>query len=126
MKRTLPSTSHEANKKATLEMREGHYRKIVNSLSVLGTCNYEKISEHCGLDKHSIGRRTKEMIGLGMIYWPGTQTPTKSGRMAMDYCLTGQGMPRTDNAVNEYKKGEKSSTDYSKQIIDGAKQLNLL
>lgn len=125
MTRQLPTTSIDAFKQVTPDMLRGHYLKIMNALQSLGTCNYEKIADFVGMDRHAVGRRLKEMEGLQLIYKPGTKTNTKSGRQAFNYCLTGVGMPKTDNE-NVFKKGEKSSSDYSKQIIQSATQLNLL
>jgi predicted ArsR family transcriptional regulator len=91
----LPETSHRANEKMTYEMRVAHHQKIINALSQLGTANYETIANHVGMDKHQVGRRLSEIERQqpSPIYKPGTQSPTKSGRMAMNYCLTGSGMP---------------------------------
>lgn len=117
MKRKLPDTSLDANKRATLEMREGHYKKIKDALSVLGKANYEKIADYVGLDRHAVGRRVSEMERLEFIYKPGTKSSTKSGRQAYDYCLTGNGMAKTENEVR-YKAGEKSAADFANDLIN--------
>lgn len=116
MKRKLPSTSLDANQKATLEMRQGHWKKITDALSILGTANAEKIAKFIGLDQHQVSRRTLEMEGLGLIYKPGTKTPTAKGRMACDYCLTGKEIPKTDAEVT-YRKDEKSAHEYANDLI---------
>lgn len=115
-KRQLPDTSHAANKAATIEMRQGHYMKIINALTQLGTANYEKIADHVGLERNAVGRRVGEMEGLQLIFKPGSKSPTKSGRMAYDYCLTGAGMPKVDPAIT-YKKNEKSAHEYANDLI---------
>lgn len=126
MKRNLPDTSHAANKAATLEMRQGHYKKIIDALSKLGVANYEKIADYIGLDRHAVGRRVSEMEGLQLIYKPGTKSFTKSHRQAYDYCLTGQGMPKTDNEV-KYSKHETSAAQHASALLNLTnKQLKLL
>lgn len=96
-----PETSYEAYDKVSIEMLHGHWKKIVDALSALGTANYERISEFAFMDRHQIGRRLKELEEKEMVYKPGTKSLTKSGRKAYDYCLTGRGMPTTDNMIKE-------------------------
>lgn len=99
----LPETSKKAYKQVSAEMLQGHYKKIVAALSVLGTCNYEKIADYVGLDKHAVGRRIGELERMQIIYKPGTQSLTKNNRQAFNYCLTGIGLPKTDNEKKELK-----------------------
>jgi predicted transcriptional regulator len=90
MGRNLPVTSLAASKAASSEMRAEHYQKIVKALTGLKQANYEKISEACGLDRHQVGRRMKELEGMGLVYKPGLQSATSSGRKAFNYSLTNQ------------------------------------
>lgn len=120
MKKTnFPETSMDAFKKAHPDMLAEHYRKIIDALKILGTCNYEKIAAHATMDRHQVGRRLKELEGMELIYKPGTKSNTKSGRTAFDYCLTGSGQPKTDNEVR-YVKGEKTAADYANDLINSA------
>ncbi len=124
MKRVLPSTSHEANRRATDEMREAHHAKIIAALQKLGVANYETIGAACGLERHAIGRRLSELERKLTIFKPGTTSLTKSGRKAMNYCLTSDHTQKTDQPVT-YKKEIKNSSDYSKELINSTKQQQL-
>lgn len=88
MGRKLPITSLEANEKAVPQMREQHHAKIIAALKELKIATYEKIAEHLKMDKHQVGRRTKELELLGVIYKPGLKLNTTSGRQAFVYALT--------------------------------------
>lgn len=108
MKRKNPDTSHKAFEMVSIEMLSEHYKRIIKSLTVLGTANYEKISMHNGMDKHQVGRRLKELEEMGktndepgLIYKPGTTSLTKGKRPANDYCLTGKWFPKTDNEIRD-------------------------
>lgn len=123
MSNTLPSTSIDAYNKVTPEMLRGHYLNIIKALQSVGTCNYEKIADFVGMDRHAVGRRLKEMEGLQLIYKPGTKAPTKTGRLAYEYCLTEDGQQVKVDEGNVFKKGVKASTDYSKEIIKATKKI---
>ncbi len=123
MKRKNPETSILAYKMLTPEMIAGHHGKIIAALQKLGTASYEQLSDYTGLEKHKIGRRLSELERMEVVYKPGSKSPTKSGRMAMNYCLVGTGA-KTEAELNTYKKGEKSSTDYSRDLLK-ATQTNL-
>jgi predicted transcriptional regulator len=114
MKRKLPATSHTANEAASIEMRSGHWSKIIKALKILGLSTGEEIATHLGMDKHQIGRRMIELEGLQIVYKPGSKKNTSSGRAAYQYCLTGTSQPKTE-AVEKSLKG-KSVADYSKDI----------
>lgn len=101
MSKKLPDTSLEALDSVSIEMLADHHRKIVNALSMLGTANYERIAAQVGMEPHAVGRRLKELIEMEMIYKTENKSLTKSGRKAYDYCLTGRGMPTTDNMIKE-------------------------
>jgi len=87
MTRNNPSTSIDAFRQVTPDMLRGHYLNIIKALQSLGTCNYEKIADFVGMERHAVGRRLKEMEGLQLIYKPGTTSLTKSNRKAFNYCL---------------------------------------
>jgi len=111
----LPDTSLAANRAATVEMRNGHYAKIISALKSIGSGTYEEIANFIGLDRHAVGRRLGEMEGMQIVWKPGAKKNTKSGRLAYVYQLTGQSQPKTENEII-YRKGEKSATDFAKEI----------
>lgn len=126
MPRKNPDTSLAAAKSFTEPMKQTHYNKIIEALKVLGVCNYETIGDYLGMRNNvQIARRLKEMMppsidnpkGLNLIFQIGSKSPTKSGRMAYNYQLTGT-QPKTDNETKTEKplKG-KSVSDYSKTLI---------
>lgn len=123
MKRVLPATSHEANRRATDEMREAHHAKIIAALQKLGVANYETIGAFCGLERHAIGRRLCELERALTIFKPGTTSLTKSGRKAMNYCLTSEHTKKTESPT-VYKKSEKTAAEYASELIRSS-QLNI-
>lgn len=120
--RKLPDTSLAAYKQAE-PMISPHHQKIISALSVLGKAIYEKIAAHLEMDRHQIGRRLSELEGKGIVYKPGTKAPTKTGRMAYEYCLTEDGQQLKVDEGNVYKQGTKTSTDFSKEIIKATKKI---
>lgn len=90
MTRKLPSTSLDANKRATQEMREDHHAKIIAALTELRVANYEQLGAKTGLDKIAIARRLSELERAQIIYKPGLKSNTSSGRQAFNYSLTNQ------------------------------------
>ena len=88
MKKQLPETSLAANKAAVPEMRMQHHKKITDALRELKIATYEKISEYAKMERHQVGRRLNELEKMGVVYKPGLQLATKSGRMAFCYALT--------------------------------------
>lgn len=108
MNKKLPSTSIEAYHQVTPEMLQGHYGKILAALKKLGVANYETIASSVNLERHAVGRRLKEMEIKQWVHKPGTTSPTKSGRKAFNYSLTGivpqESLPPTPNPVGRPKK----------------------
>jgi predicted ArsR family transcriptional regulator len=108
MKKQLPQTSYDAYHQVTPEMLQGHYGKILAALKKLGTANYETIASNVNLDRHAVGRRLKEMEIKQWVHKPGTTSPTKSGRKAFNYSLTGvvpeNILPQSPNPVGRPKK----------------------
>jgi len=83
----LPETSHLSNKDATLQMRQCHWLKIKEALSVLKLATGEQIAVQAGMDYHAVMRRVGEMERMEMIYKPGTKALTKTNRLAFQYAL---------------------------------------
>lgn len=133
MKKKLSDTSLAANEAATIEMRSGHWSKIIKALKVIGLSTGEEIATHLGMDKHQIGRRMIELEGMQIVCKPGSKKNTKSGRPAYQYCLTGDAMPKTEKQEKEMLKNSPTIQDYSKNIqkiqkesSSGYRQGNLL
>jgi len=124
MKRSLPSTSHDAYAQAK-PMIASHHGKILAALQVLGSETAEGIAKYLGMDHSQINRRVSEMERLQLIYKPGLKKKTKTGREAFVWCICGNSLPKTDNEVNEYKKGVKASSDFSKDLL-ASTQMKLL
>ena len=117
----LPSTSHEANVSMTKELREIHHAKILTSLEALGEAIYEVIAWHCGMEKHQIGRRLKELCDAGKIYNTLRTGLTSTNRKANMYAI------RKPNTVlpkqeTHYREGECTAADYASEIIAKTKQ----
>lgn len=127
MTRILPDTSHEANRRATDEMREAHHAKIIAALQELGIANYEIIGAKCGLERHAIGRRLCELERALIIFKPGSKSLTKSNRHAFDYCLTSSNQVKTEVQQKEvtYSKDIKTAADHAIDLIKST-QLRLL
>lgn len=115
MKRKLPDTSLSAYEKAKPMLSE-HHAKIIAALEVLGVANYETIAAYCKMDRHQIGRRLSELERALTIFKPGSKTPTKSGRMAYDYCLTTANTVKTEKQI-VYRQREKTAADYANDLI---------
>jgi len=121
----LPQTSHDANKSATLEMRQRHWDKIKEALSVLNLATGEQIAEQANMDYHAVMRRLSEMERLEMVYKPGGKIPTKTGRNAYQYAI------RTPDTIvpiieNHYREGETTAADYAAELIAKTKQQQLI
>lgn len=115
MKKNLPETSHEANTRATVEMRQNHYGKIEGALRSLELATYEQIADLLHMDRHQIGRRLGEMETAGIVFKPGTKWPTKSGRNAYQYTLKIAGKNTTK--TTEKTLAGKTVSDFSKKIF---------
>lgn len=112
-----PSTSLEAYKSVTVEMKNTHYSKILKALKSLGSGTYEELANHIGMDRHQIGRRLKEMELEELIYKGGVKRPTKSGRNAFVYYLVGSSQPKTEKEIN-YSKVKTTATEHANKIIE--------
>ncbi len=96
----LPTTSLAANNSFTSEMREKHHSKILKALNELKKATYEEISIKLGMDKHQVGRRLCELQRDQLVYKPGTQKNTSTGRKAFEYALV--------NQISTYQNGIQS------------------
>lgn len=83
---------------------------------------YEEIANHLKMDKHQVGRRLKEMELKELVYKPGATKPTSSNRQAFCYAVCDGTQPKKSKEFKGYKKGEKTSTDYSKDIIKSTRK----
>lgn len=117
-----PSTSLEAYKSVTVEMKNTHYSKILKALKSLGSGTYEELANHIGMDRHQIGRRLKEMELEELIYKSGLKRPTKSGRNAFVYYLVGSSQPKTEKEIN-YAKVQTTAAEHASNIINKTKEL---
>lgn len=120
-KRQLPETSHQAYEKAK-PMISGHHEKILNALLILGSETAEGIAKYLGMDHSQVNRRVSEMEEKNLIYRPGHTKKTSTGREAKVWTVRGANQPKTDKEANIYAKGEKASTDYSKELIEATKK----
>lgn len=127
MKRKNPETSTEAYKSLDpRELRET-YRQILYALDNLGSGTFEDIAAFLKVSPQKIWKRLSELGKMELIYRPGEKKLLKSGKQGYTWM---KGSPsKTDTQAaesNPYRKGQPASTDFSKQLIQGAKQLNLL
>lgn len=118
MKRSLPSTSHDAYAQAK-PMMASHYAKIIEALKKLKSATAEQIAYHLNMDHSQINRRVSEMEREQMIYKPGIKKKTKTGRQAFVWCIVGEPYTETENL---YANGQKTSTDYSKELIKSTRK----
>lgn len=121
MKRSLPSTSHAAYAQAK-PMISSHHAKILDSLKVLKSATAEQIAIHLKMDHSQINRRVSEMERLQLIYKPGVKKKTKTGREAFVWYVIGEQYTETENL---YANGQKTSTDYSKELIKSTRKKNI-
>lgn len=121
MKQILPKTSLQAYEKAK-PMIEPHHAKILEAIKILGNPIYEEIAIHLKMDKHQVGRRLKEMELKELVYKPGATKPTSSNRQAYCYSICDGTQPKKQKQFKGYKKGEKTSSDYSKELIQATKK----
>lgn len=117
----LPQTSHDAGKLMTSEIKELHHAKILSALEVLGEGIYEVIAEHCGMEKHQIGRRLKELVDAGKIYNTLKTGITSTGRKANKYAIRTPSTTIPTPEIN-YKNFGESGADYASKIIAKTKQ----
>lgn len=118
----LPQTSHDAGKSMTKELREQHHAKILKSIEALGEAIYEVIAWHCGMEKHQVGRRLKELVDAGKIYNTLRTGVTATGRKANMFAIR---KPDTvlPTPEHHYKEGEPTGADLACMIINKHEKL---
>lgn len=117
----LPQTSHDAGKSMTKELREQHHAKILKSIEALGEAIYEVIAWHCGMEKHQVGRRLKELVDAGKIYNTLRTGITATGRKANMFAIRKPDtvLPTTEH---HYRENETSAADFASELIAKTKQ----
>lgn len=117
---TLPETSHLANEQMTSDIRKQHHALILKSIEELGEAIYEVIAWHCGMDRHQVGRRLKELVDEGKIYNTLKTGLTSKNRKANKYAI------RTSETVlpttEKFNPTETTAADFANMIIAGTKQ----
>ncbi len=118
MKRQHSDTSKEAELAKTIESKGKDYSRIIKALKVLGSANYDRISQQMDAKEPNIvSRRMKEMVELGLIRKTETKSLTSRNRNAYNYCLINQ--PKTENELKvEKSPAGKSVSDYSKDLTN--------
>lgn len=112
-----PSTSLDAYKSVSIEMKNNHYSKILKALKSLGSGIYEEIADYVGMDKNQVSRRLKEMELEELVYKSGLKRPTKSGRSAFVYHVVGSSQPKTEKEIN-YSKVKITAAEHANKIIE--------
>lgn len=121
MSRVLPDTSHAAYKEAKQGLIDSHKEKIKEALSVIGLGNYELIASKAKIDRIACMRRLSELERELVVFKPGSKTPTKSNRLAYDYCLTESHTLKVEHPVTQLINKTKEADKFLESI-----QLNLL
>ncbi len=117
--RTLPQTSHEANKEMTYDLRAGHWAKIKEALGKVDSgLIYTDIAVLIGLDKHAVGRRLSELESMQAIYKTGEKRLTPSKRNAFVYKLTKSTPDEKIAKEVAYKPNELTAAEYATKIIN--------
>ena len=122
MTRNNPSTSIDAYKSLQLSEVRETYQKILSALDVIGKGTMEDIAAYMKCSRDRVWKRLSEMERLEMIYKPGTKKVLKSGRYGYEWMRTNPS--KTDHQQKEitYRKGEKSSSDYSAGLLRAIQQ----
>lgn len=111
-----PDTSKEAFNALTPEKLSKDYKKIIEALKVLGSGNYEQISDYIQCrEPNVVSRRLKELESMQLIWKPGAKNLTKRNRSAYIYQLINQ--PKVETTIINEFKGRKASTDFAKGLI---------
>lgn len=117
--RKNPPTSLAAYRELTKEQKDRHHARIISAFEVLGQATADKIAEYTGMDHVQVNRRFSELARDQKIINTKLKAPTRRGRDAFVWVLNIPGV-KTDNEAKEfngYKKGEKTSSDFSKELI---------
>lgn len=111
-KRQLPTTSHAAYKQAKEGLIDNHKEKIKQALGEVGIGNYELIASKAKMDRIACMRRLSELERELVIYKPGTTSLTKSGRKAMNYCLTEAHTLKVEHPATQLINKVKEAKDF--------------
>ena len=128
MERNNPSTSHEANRLMTKELRNKDYEKILEALDVLGTSTYDRVADYLFFsDSSRVSKRLKEMEGLSLICKTGEKRLTKSGRNANVYrrLIEGETAPPLP-PKEHYMEGQTTAADYASKLLAATKEGKLI
>lgn len=123
----VPDTSKSAYKQAQKGMIDNHKQKIIAAFEKLGESTADQIAQYLGMDHSQVNRRFVELSRDDKIINTNRKKQTRSGRDAYIWTLNVAGA-KTDNEAKEgniYKKGQKTSTDFSKELIEATKQSTL-
>jgi predicted ArsR family transcriptional regulator len=82
-----PQTSLTANRMVTDEMRNEHYKKIIEGLGKLEEATSEEIASITTLSKDQIYRRMIDLVRMDKVFSTGRVKLTRSGRPASTYQL---------------------------------------
>ncbi len=120
----LPQTSHEANKAATLEMRQRHWDKIKEALMVLKLATGGQIAQEAKMDYHAVMRRLSEMERNEMVYKPGGKIPTSTNRLAYQYAI--RGSETVVPTPEKFNPTDTTLVDFASMVIAKTKQGKLV
>jgi len=112
----VPSTSKAAFKQAKEGLIDSHQEKILACFERLGNATADQVAEYLGMDHVVINRRFSELSKDGKICNTFQKKPTRKGRAAYVWSLNHPGA-KTDKETKNLYLNQKSSTDYSKELI---------
>jgi len=124
MKRKNPETSVSAYRSLDPLKLTELYQKILWGLGQIGEGTFEEISIAVRLPKERIWKRLSELERNNMVYRPGNKRPLASGRLGFTWKLVQKN--ESSSPVTEKSPDGPSVSDYSRNIHNIGKQLNLL
>ncbi len=129
MERNNPTTSHEANKSMTKELRAADHAKILEAMEALGGFTiYTEVATYLGWsDKSKVSRRNIEILRDGKIYLTGNKRLTPTNRNAQEYGIVKEGtvIPAIPEKEH-YMANQTSAADYANLLIAGSKEGKLI
>jgi len=117
MKATVKKTSLEAYRNLNPDSVAAIKKLIIETLKVIGSGSSHQIADYCGKSEDKIRKRLSELEREELIWKPGHRVATKSGNTAYVWALRGDNQPKTQEQENQFKKGQPSTTDYAKNLI---------
>lgn len=124
MKRKNPETSVSAYRSLNPLQLAEIYQKILWGLGQIGEGTFEDIAIAVRLPKERVWKRMNELCKNNLIYRPGNKKPLASGRLGYTWKLVKEN--GDNNSVIEQSPTGPSISDYSRNIHNIGKQLNLL